>query len=734
MLTAPSEHPDEYDRMLLLAESRQYLSSPADGLAFITSVRDAVGAVFASITVDSPDEVTLTSSSGSGIPVTVSNGDDEGLRVTVQLLSQNLQGTPSTDLELAPGESQTVTFHVDALRTGRFEVLLLVLAPAGRIIVEQTYHRALDGVQPDRARDHDRGRARPGRTVGEEAAATSDVVTPEGPRMGAPPENPLADVPDDTPRAFVRNTVVMSAGTALSRLTGFLRLAAMAYALGITESRLADAYNIANITPNIIYELALGGILTSVVVPVVVEWLQERGRDEAWDVVRRLFTFAAVTLSAIAVLGILLAPWIVRVYTSGIADDADREAVVELATFFLRWFMPQIVFYGVGAVAIGLLNAHRRFAAPMFAPVLNNLIVIATFAAFVAMPDPAPGSGDLVTTAQGLVLAIGTTAGVVGMTLALWPFVRATGFRFRWLTGWRHEAVVRIARLATWVFVYVAANQVLVFVVIVLAGREKGWYTAYASAFILFQLPHAIFAVSIFTALVPAMSGRWAAGDVDGFRRHLSQGLRATAAIVVPAALGYLVLARPIVRLLLEHGATTAVSGDLVADVLVAFAVGLFPFSAFQLLLRAFYSMQDTRTPALVNVAAIAINVVLDLVLFFVFDLGVQGLALGFALQYVFGAAALAVIIRRRLHGLDGRRFLATLGLTALAGAATAVVAWAVARWLGDAIGTATLGQQAVQVFGAVAAGLVVFAVSATLLRIEEVAMVRNQALARWRR
>ncbi len=561
-------------------------------------------------------------------------------------------------------------------------------------------------------------------------------MTEGGADVGGPPGAPhAAGEPDDSAGAFVRNTAVMSVGTALSRLTGFLRLAAMAYALGITETRLADAYNIANVTPNIVYELALGGILTSVVVPVVVEWLQTRGRDEAWDVVRRLFTFAAVALTAIAAIGIALAPWIVRLYTSGIAHGAeDRETVRALATFFLRWFMPQIVFYGIGAVATGLLNAHRRFAAPMFAPILNNLIVIATFVAFATMPGPARGSGDLATTAQRLVLAIGTTAGVAGMTLVLLPFVRATGFRFGWRAGWRHEAVARMARLAAWVFVYVVANQVLVLVVIVLSGEHRGWYTAYASAFILFQLPHAIFAVSIFTALLPAMSGRWAAGDVDGFRHLLSQGLRATAAIVIPASLGYLVLARPIVRLLLEHGATGAASGDLVADVLVMFAVGLFPFSAWQLLLRAFYSMQDSRTPALVNVAAIALNVALDLVFFFGLDLGVQGLALGFALEYVAGVVVLAAIIRRRLRGLDGDRLLTSIVRTAAAGAATAGVAWLAARWLGQSLGTATILEQTVQVLGAVAAGVAVFVASATLLRIEEVAMVRAQMFRRWRR
>jgi putative peptidoglycan lipid II flippase len=551
----------------------------------------------------------------------------------------------------------------------------------------------------------------------------------------SPQEPPPSEFPpDDSARAFVRNTAVMSVGITLSRISGFLRLAAMAYAIGITESRLPDAYNIANITPNILYELALGGILTSVVVPVVVEWMQERGREEAWEVVRRLFTLALVVLSALTVLGIVLAPWIVDLYTSGVPAEG-REIVREYATFFLRWFMPQIVFYGVGAVAIGLLQAHRRFAAPMFAPILNNAIVIATFLAFAAMPGPPSGSDALATTAQRYVLAIGTTAGIAGMTLALWPAVRATGFRFSWRTGWRHEAVTRIARLATWVAAYVAANQAGLLVVIVLADRIRGGYTAYAAAFILFQLPHAIFAVSIFSALVPAMSGRWADEDVEGFRRLLSQGIRATAAIVIPAALGYLVLARPIVRLLLEHGpVTTSRSGDLVADVLVAFSVGLFPFSAFQLLLRAYYAMQNTRTPALVNLVAVTINIVVDVVLFFGFDLGVQGLALGHAISYAFGSVALLVLIRRRLRGIDGARVLGTLGRTLVAGGATAASAWLVARWLGSSIGTATLPVQSVQVFSAVAAGLVVFVAASTALRIEEIDAVRRHIIARWRR
>lgn len=538
--------------------------------------------------------------------------------------------------------------------------------------------------------------------------------------------------PEDSTRAFVRNTVVMSAGTGLSRLTGFLRLSAMAFALGITETRLPDAYNIANITPNILYELALGGILTSVVVPVVVEWLQERGRDAAWDVVRRLLSLAVLVLSAIALLGIVLAPWIVSLYTSGV-PTGEREAVGDLATFFLRWFMPQVVFYGIGAVAAGLLNAHRRFAAPMFAPIANNVIVIVTFMTFAAMPGPAAGSRELATGAQQLVLAVGTTLGVVAMTAALWPSVRATGFRFHWMTDLRDEAVRRIGKLATWVVVYVVANQLGYLVVLILAARVQGGYTAYASAFILFQLPHAIFAVSIFTALLPAMASRWAAEDLAGFRVLLSQGIRATATVLIPAALGYIVLARPIVRLLLEHGVAGPESGDLVAEVLILFAIGLFAFSAFQLLLRASYSMQDTRTPAMVNVAAVSLNVIINLLFFFALGLGVPGLALGHAVSYVFASAALLVVIRRRVGGIGGRQILASLGRVVIAGSLTAGVAWLVAQGVARWLGTTTIAAQAVQVLSAVAVGLAVFIASAVALRIEEVDMVRRQVAGRWR-
>jgi putative peptidoglycan lipid II flippase len=530
-------------------------------------------------------------------------------------------------------------------------------------------------------------------------------------------------------QGFARSTAVMAVGTTLSRLTGFLRLAAMAYALGIVAVR-ADAYNVANNTPNIIYELVLGGVLTAVFVPVFVEWLNGRGRDAAWEVARSVLSITAMVLTAIMVVTILAAPWIVRLYTVNVRPShlvAERE----LATFFLRWFMPQIVFYGIGAVATGLLNAHRKFAAPMFAPILNNLVVIATMLTFAAMPGPAHPTVDGVTTAQRYVLAIGTTFGVVAMTVALWPSLRRLGFRFHWRFDWNSEPVRRIVRLAGWVFVYVLVNQLGLLQIIVLAAGHTE-YTAYISAFTFFQLPHAIFAVSIMTALLPPLSGHWAARETVPFRELLARGIRSTAFVVVPAALGYIVLAQPIVRLLLQRGATGVGGADLVGDVLVCFSIGLFSFSLFQLLLRSFYAMQDTKTPALINIAAVTLNVIVNFIYFPFF--GVKGLALGNATAYTFATIVSVVIIRRRLGGLEMRYVVRGLTQVAVASAITAGVAYAAVKLVDLVVSSGTAAGEFAEVVVGVGAGIGAYLLVVSAMHMPELAVLKGLIPSRLRR
>ena len=569
--------------------------------------------------------------------------------------------------------------------------------------------------------------------VGKEVCTSTEVLRPpESPDETGEFAAVRTEPTEDTPHAFVRHSAIMSVGTGLSRITGFLRLAAMAFALGVAESRLADSFNVANTTPNIVYELALGGIISSVFIPVFVHRLENDGREAAWHTARAALTFTLLLLGTVALLGIVFSGPIVRLYTLRV-PAAQRDAERALASFLLKWFMPQIVFYGLGAgVATGLLNAHRRFAMPMFAPIINNVIATATFFTFAALPGPDRPTPGNITDLQRYVLAVGTTLGVVGMTAVLWPSLRRVGFRWRWTPDLRDPGFRRIGRLAGWAVLYVVINQVGYVVVIVLAQGVQGGYTAYTSAFIFFQLQYAIFAVSIMTALLPSLSSRWADSDRASFRAQLAQGIRGTAFIVVPAAFGYLALAVPIVRLLLQHGVTRSVSTVAIAHVLVFFSAGLLSFCSFQLMLRAFYAMQDTRTPAIINVFAVGINIVADIILFQVLD--VEGLALGHALAYTFAAVVSAVLLRRKLGGLEGRTLGPALAKTVLGGLAAGGAAFIVSRGAASALGITSLGDRLVQVTAGVGAGAAAFLLVAAAFGLPELAVIRNVLMTRLRR
>ena len=551
--------------------------------------------------------------------------------------------------------------------------------------------------------------------------------------MSDEPRAPLSDPsPDDDGEAtgaYVRNTAVMTAGTILSRATGLVRVAAVAYALGV-KTPVAAAYLTANTAPNILYELVLGGILTSVFLPVFVQWRRDRGRTEAWHVADRVLTFAAIALSAVALLGMVVAPQIIGFYR------IDEPAQAEFATYLLRWFMPQVVFYGIGAIAGGVLNAEGRFAAPMFAPVLNNLAVIAAMLAVASIGVDDAGSVESTTDAQRLLLGAGTTFGVVAMTVALWPSLRSVGYRWRPRFDLRHPALTRLLELSTWVLVYVGANQVA-YALIVRYTNELddagGNIAAYSIGFLIFSLPHAVFAVSIITALLPTMAERWAAQDRDGVVRAFSRGLRDTGVVIVPAAFGLAALALPIARLLLQRGLTGAEDVEVVADVLVAFAIGLPFFSAFQLLTRTFYATQDSRTPALTNVVSAVVQVGASLTYAFALDLGVQGMAFGHATSYAVGTAILLVRLRSRIGHLDGRRIASTLARVVPAAIVSAAAAYLVADALGAHEPSPSFGAQLVQVVAAVATGMLVFAGLASIVGVQEVRDVADALRRRFR-
>jgi len=542
---------------------------------------------------------------------------------------------------------------------------------------------------------------------------------------------PPDDVSIDSREMTVRRAAAMSGGTLLSRLTGLIRVSVTLAALGLTG--LSDVYAAANTTPNIVYELIVGGILTSVLVPVLIDRSLDDG--ERWATASRILTFTVVVLAVGAAAAMLFAPVVMRLYLAGLPDGPDRDRALSLGVVFLRWFMPQMVFYGVTAVASGILTTERRFTAQMLAPVLNNLAVIVTMVVFIVARDGASPAIDDLTSGQRTVLGAGTTLGVIAMALALWPALRRAGFRWRPRFDWSHRSIAMLWRLGGWVVVYVAANQLTYLVIISLnADVGPGTYTAYSQAFIFFSLPHAIVAVSVVTALLPGMAERWNAGDAAGVRDLFSRGFRDTQVAMLPAAAGYVALAAPIVGLLAAYGAVETTGQRFLAEALAGFAIGLPFFSAYQLLTRTFYATRDSRTPALTNIGVGVVNLLAAVWFTRGLDLGVFGLALAHAVSYAAGASTLFWLIGARLGGADTRHIAATLGRCLVAATISGVVAFGVSEGVAGLVATGRPAGRAVQVTVGVVVGVLVFVGASLMMRVREVDEVREALRMRFRR
>jgi len=514
---------------------------------------------------------------------------------------------------------------------------------------------------------------------------------------------------------------VATIGTALSRLTGFVRLGAMTYALGVAEGRLADTYNLANTTPNIIFDLVLGGILSSVLLRVYVEVKQSEGQDEAFRFISRLTSMSMVVLGGLSLAGLLAAPLIFKLYTILSPSSAIQQHV---GTLLLRLFIPQLVFYGLSTISTAVLNAHRRYGVPMFAPVLNNLAVTATLIAFAQLVPSTLRQLDKVHTPSLVLLGLGTTFGVVLMGLVPWFYMRRIAYKFSLGAGLKDPRFRRLGRLSAYILGYAAINQVGLALAMILATQVQGGVTAYQYAFVFFQLPHGLLAVSIATAISTPMTEKAVAHDYAGVGRILSKGLRQIAFFILPAIAGYIAIAPQLVRLLLQHGLTKASSTLLLTTVVRFWAPGIFFFSSFYLLLRGFYALGDTRTPMFINLWAFGVNVVLDFALFFGFSdprFKIVGLVISHSASYVVATAGSVWLIKKRFkYNVMADRYSRAVTKMILASGFTALAAWLIVRRAGPILGY-SLVAQAAGIALATLAGLSVYAAFARLFKLEEI-------------
>jgi putative peptidoglycan lipid II flippase len=474
---------------------------------------------------------------------------------------------------------------------------------------------------------------------------------------------------------LARSTLGMTALTAVSRLTGFVRVLVVAGVLGTTY--LGNTYQSANTIPNLLFELMAAGILQAVLIPTLVGMLDRGDRDEAQRVTQSVLGLAATGLAVVAAVGALTAPWLMRLLVSGVADPAIRDQQVRLGTLLLWLFLPQVVLYAAGMVATGVLNASGRFALPVFAPAVNNVVVTASYGLFWWMRGGAAPSLDL-TGPQVLVLGGGTTLGVLAFCAVPVVAVVRSGFSLRPRFDHRHPEVRRVARLGVWAAVLVAGTQVLMAVVLVLANRVEGGVVAYQVAFTFFLLPHALFALPVLTALFPTLSRHSRAEEDHAFLTAVGSGIQAIAYLVLPASAFFVVLARPLADAFL-FGEITGEGARQVAGAVAAFGPGLVGYGVFLFLARAFYARGDTRTPALVGAAVVAGGGLAMVVGAHLAPLRqvVPVLAGTHSAAYLAGATAIFVLLRRRVPGRGAR----PVGPALVAGAGAALLA-AAAMWL----------------------------------------------------
>ena len=521
-----------------------------------------------------------------------------------------------------------------------------------------------------------------------------------------------------------RASSLMAVASLVSRITGFVRQLALVSVLGLGVVN--DSYTVANTLPNIVYELLLGGVLTSIMVPLLVR-AQTEDADGGEAYTRRLLTVACAALAVATLAAMAAAPLLTRLYLGDDAGPADPA----LATAFAWLLLPQIFFYGLGALLGALLNTRGAFGPFAWAPVLNNVVVLAVLAVFVALPGRITLDPVRMGEPKLLLLGLGTTLGIVAQAVVLLPAVRRSGFRYRPLWGWDRR-LAETGGLALWVVGYVLIGQVgYVVTTRVAAAAAPGSVAIYANAWLLLQVPYGVLGVSLLTALMPRMSRSAAEGRTADVVADLGLGVRLSALVLLPVSVLLTLFGPALGVALFSLGA--AADGDGPARLgaaLAASAFGLLPFAVTMLQLRVFYALTDSRTPTLLQLAIVGVKIPLLLAAGAVLppERVVLGLAAANGLSFVVGAVLGQVVLLRRLGRLGTTAVLGALLRVLVASAVAGLAAWGamlLARRVLPALGP--VAGSWVDLGVAALVGLPVAAVAMVVLRVPELAALRGR-------
>ena len=513
-------------------------------------------------------------------------------------------------------------------------------------------------------------------------------------------------MPKPEKNTVMRAAMLLMLVQVLSRILGYAREVLLLNVIGPGYE--TDSFNAAFRIPDFFYNILIGGAISAALIPVFSYYLAREDKREAWHLSSIFTTWGMMLMLICCAFAFAFAEPLMQMLTSFSPDE------LALPVTLMRITLLQSLFMAMSAIATGILQSFRHFTWPAIGNLLYNIFIILGGLLLIGPIERLwPGYG-----VAGF--SIGVVVGAAATLFVQVPMLKKYGYQYHPVLDVHHPGLHQIVRLMAPVLIGLSVSQINVFVTQILAtGISDGVYSLMMTANRFFQLPYGVFALSISTALFPTMTALYAAGEMDEMKKHLSLGLRNTLFIIMPCAVGLILLREPIIRLLYEFsGKFTAADTQIAGEALLFYCLGLGGYAATMPLLRAFYAMQNTLTPLLISVAAILINILFSLL--FAGPWAHIGLALANSISLTLQALLLFYFLRRRIGRMDGRHILLSLGKTMLACAAMAVVVWAAAAGVSATIGVDSKFGQLLQVCLAMVAGALAFFLASHLMKMEE--------------